>query len=377
MNIQTLKSINDIPASEWDSLNIDDNPFTCHAFLWAAEKHGATIANLGWYPCHVLLRDQNGTLLGALPLFLRTHSFGDFSHDWQWASAYDRLGLHYYPKLVSANPYTPTSGTRFLVAAQADRETVVKTLLKAVLHQVPALQASCWQCLYLRDYDLALLKQEGLLIRQGTQFHWHNRGYRHFDDFLATFSADKRKKAKRERRRIAEQGLTISVRHGDEVESALWDSIHTHYRETFLRYGNHPAFSRDFFVEIGAALQQRLVFFLALDGDKHIATAICYRDRETLYGRHWGADAEYHSLHFELCFYQGIDYCIANGLQRFEPGAQGEHKLSRGFEPADTWSAFWIAEERMRPPIADFLQRERQAVANYQDEMAEHTPFKN
>ncbi len=377
MNIQTLNSINDIAADEWDGLNMDGNPFTCHAFLSAAENHGATIASMGWYPCHMLLREQSGTLLGALPVFLRTHSFGDFSHDWPWASAYDRLGLQYYPKLVSGNPYTPTSGVRFLVAQDADREIVVKMLLKAVLQQVKTLHASCWQCLYLQSDDLVSLKQAGLLIRQGTQFHWHNRGYRHFEDFLATFSADKRKKAKRERRRIVEQGLTIMVRHGDEIEPALWSSIHAHYRETFLRYGNHPAFSRDFFVEIGAALQQRLVLFLAFDGDKHVATAICYRDRETLYGRHWGADTNYHSLHFELCFYQGIDYCIGQGLQRFEPGAQGEHKLSRGFEPADTWSAFWIEEERMRAPIADFLQRESQAVACYQDEMNEHSPFKN
>jgi hypothetical protein len=377
MDIRILKSISAISAAEWDSLNTDDNPFTSHAFLSAAERHGATIAELGWYPHHLLLRDNGEKLLGALPLFLRTHSFGDFSHDWPWAGAYERLGLNYYPKLVSGNPYTPTSGARFLLSAQAERDTVVNALLQAVLQQVPVMQASCWQCLYLRAADLAAMRQAGLLIRQGTQFHWHNRGYRDFDDFLATFSADKRKKAKRERRRIAEQELAISVRHGHEVEPELWDSIHNHYRDTFARYGNHPAFSRDFFVDIGHSLQQHLVFFLAHHGDKHVATAICYRDRETLYGRHWGADADYHSLHFELCFYQGIDYCIQNGLSHFEPGAQGEHKLSRGFEPATTWSAFWIAEERMRRPVADFLLRESQAVAEYQGEMAEHTPFKN
>lgn len=377
MDIRILKSINAISAVEWDSLNTDDNPFTSHAFLSAAETHGATVAGLGWYPHHLLLRDQDEKLLGALPLFLRTQSFGDFSHDWPWASAYERLGLSYYPKLVSGNPYTPTSGARFLLNTQAEPESVVNALLQAVLQQVPMTQASCWQCLYLREADLATMRREGLLIRQGTQFHWHNRGYRDFDDFLATFSADKRKKAKRERRRIAEQGLVISVRHGHEVEPALWDSIHKHYRETFARYGNYPAFSRDFFMDIGKSLQQRLVLFLAHHGDRHVATAICYRDRATLYGRHWGADADYHSLHFELCFHQGIDYCIQHGLQRFEPGAQGEHKLSRGFEPASTWSAFWIAEERMRTPVADFLARESQAVTEYQGEMAEHTPFKN
>jgi hypothetical protein len=253
----------------------------------------------------------------------------------------------------------------------------VQTLLQAALQQVKRQKASCWQCLYLRESELMVLRQEGLLIRLGTQFHWTNRDYQHFDDFLATFSADKRKKVNRERKRIAEQGLSISVRHGNEVDPALWGSIHRHYRETFARYGNHPAFSLAFFIELGAKLAHRLVFFLAHLAGKHVATAICYRDNAVLYGRHWGADDTYHSLHFELCFYQGIDYCIQNGLQRFEPGAQGEHKLSRGFEPTDTWSAFWIADERMRMPVSDFLQRESQAVSLYQDEMEQHSPFKN
>src|SRR3989338_9052018 len=376
-SILTLNSIGEVSRGEWDSLNADENPFISHAFLLAAERYGATTADLGWYPRHIVIRGADGQLLGALPLFVRMHSFGDFSQDWSWASAWEQLGLRYYPKLVSVSPYTPASGPRLLTRAGADRPAMVKALIAAALEQSEELQASCWQCLYLREADLPAMREAGLLIRQGCQFHWHNRGHRNFDDFLATFSAEKRKKARRERRRVAGSGFAITVRHGDEVAPPLWDSIHRHYLGTFARYGNHPAFARDFFAEIGQTLHNRLVLFVAHAAGRHIATAICYRDRDTLYGRHWGAEADYHSLHFELCFYQGIDYCIRHGLRRFEPGAQGEHKLSRGFEPADTWSAFWIADKRMLQAVANFLARESRAVSAYQVEMAEHTPFKS
>lgn len=377
MKLDILRSIGEISASTWDRLNPDGNPFNSQAFLLAAERHGATAEQMGWYPHHIVLRDDIDQPIAALPLFLRTHSFGDFSYDWAWASAYDRLGLNYYPKLVSVSPYTPASGPRFLLRPDAERDTVVPALLAAAIEYTRELDLSCWQALYLTEADLLPLRDAGLLVRQGSQFHWQNQGYRDFEDFLATFSADKRKKVKRERRRVTEAGLTVSVRHGNEIEPAQWRSIHRHYASTFMQYGNHAAFTREFFVEVGQTLGQRMVLFLAHEGERHIATAICYRDDHALYGRHWGADAEYHSLHFELCFYQGIDYCIRHGLQRFEPGAQGEHKLSRGFMPADTWSAFWIADARMRSAIGDYLARESRAISAYQEEMAEHAPYKS
>lgn len=376
MNLLVLDSIAEIPASAWDSLNSDGNPFNSHAFLLAAECHDATTPQMGWYPRHIVLKNED-TWLAALPLFARTHSFGDFSHDWSWSSAFERLGLRYYPKLVSGHPYTPTSGPRFLVSRNEDRNVVVPLLLEAAMELTQELDASCWQALFLRDEELDALKSEGLLIRRGYQFHWHNRGYDDFDAFLATFSAEKRKKAKRERRRVGEAGLTVSELHGDEIEPALWKSIHRHYLSTFIQYGNHAAFSREFFAEVGQALGKRMVLFLAHEGGRHVATAICYRDGRTLYGRHWGAEANYHSLHFELCLYRGIDYCIRHSLQRFEPGAQGEHKLSRGFTPVDTWSAFWVRDARMRQAISDYLTREQHMISAYQDEMAEHVPFKS
>lgn len=376
MNLLVIDSIAEVSAADWDCLNHDGNPFNSHAFLLAAEGHGATTAEMGWYPRHLILKHDD-RLLGALPLFARTHSFGDFSHDWSWSSAFERMGLPYYPKLVSGHPYTPTSGPRFLISPDADRPKVRDVLLEAAMELTQELDASCWQALFLREEELHALKAEGLLLRRGYQFHWHNRGYRDFEDFLATFSADKRKKAKRERRRVEESGLSIQELHGDEISPQLWASIHRHYLSTFHQYGNHPAFSRDFFAEVGPALGHRMVLFLAYEGEHHVATAICYRDDQTLYGRHWGADADYHSLHFELCLYRGIDYCIRHGLQRFEPGAQGEHKLSRGFMPVDTWSAFWVRDSRMRQAIGEYLTREQRVISAYQNEMAEHAPFKS
>lgn len=369
-------SIEEIGATEWDELDDSDDPFISHVFLAAAERHGAVSADLGWYPRHLVLRNDAGRLCGALPLYLRTHSFGDFSSDWNWPAAFERAGMRYYPKLVSGIPYTPATGPRFLVARGWERSAVVGQLIAAALQGMREADCSSWQCLFVEESQTAELARHGFLLRRGCQFHWHNRGYGDFEDFLATFSSDKRKKVRRERRRVAESGLTLEVRHGDEIDGELWRSIYPHYRSTFERYGNHPAFPPEFFSSAAQGLGKRMVVFLARAGERVVAAAICYRGGGTLYGRHWGAEADYHSLHFELCFYQGIDYCIRHGLSRFDPGAQGEHKVSRGFSPEPTWSAYWIANPGMRRMIGEYLEREQRAVASYQDEMAEHQPYK-
>jgi predicted N-acyltransferase len=236
--------------------------------------------------------------------------------------------------------------------------------------------ASCWQCLFVDEEDRALLAAAGLLMRRGVQFHWFNRGFADFDDFLAGFTSAKRKKLKRERRAVTESGLRLEVRHGDDIDDALWLAIHRQYRNTFIRYGNHPAFPPEFFSQVAQGLGRQVVVFLAFDGDTPMASAICYRDAETLYGRHWGTEIEIPGLHFELCYYQGIEYCIQHGLQRFEPGAQGEHKLARGFEPVPTWSGFWIADLQMRRAVADFIGREDTAMQDYEAETASRLPFR-
>jgi predicted N-acyltransferase len=375
MEIVLHAAATDIPEADWALLNHGDDPFAGRAFLGTAEKTGAAGQALGWQAQHLGLYDAN-CLLGLLPLYLRTHSFGDFSRDWNWPSAWQRAGLDYYPKLVSGIPYTPSPGPRLLVRHGADRDIVAPALIEAALDVARRLRASSWQCLFVEDPDRAWLAASGLLMRRGVQFHWFNKGYRDFDDFLAEFTADKRKKLKRERRAVAESGLRLETLHGEEIDVALWAAIHRQYRDTFARYGNHPAFPAEFFVEAGALLGPRLVVFAAFQNEIPVASAICYRDGETLFGRHWGTATELPGLHFELCYYQGIEYCIRHGLQRFEPGAQGEHKLARGFEPVPTWSAFWIAHPGMRRAVADFIAREDSAMQDYEAETAARLPFK-
>ncbi|MCF8177358.1 MAG: GNAT family N-acetyltransferase [Sulfuritalea sp.] len=375
MKIVLHESASNIPESDWAQLEHGDDPFVSRVFLGTAEKVGAGGTAMGWQAQHLALYDGN-QLRGLLPLYLRTHSFGDFSRDWNWASAWQRAGLNYYPKLVSGIPYTPSPGPRLLVQTGIEREPVVSYLVEAAKETAHQFGASSWQCLFVEERDRAQLAGAGLLMRRGVQFHWFNRGYRDFDDFLAGFTADKRKKLKRERRLVSESGLRLEVLHGNEIDAQLWHIIHRQYRDTFARYGNHPAFPVEFFIEVGALLGKRLVVFIAFRDKTPVASAICYRDAETLFGRHWGASTDIPGLHFELCYYQGIEYCIRNGLQGFEPGAQGEHKLARGFEPVATWSSFWIAHPEMRRAVADFLLREDSAMQDYEAETTAHLPFK-
>jgi predicted N-acyltransferase len=368
-------SATDIADEDWNQLDRGDDPFTSRTFLGTAEKVGAAGTAMGWQAQHLALY-RDDLLLGLLPLYLRRHSFGDFSRDWNWAAAWQRAGLDYYPKLVSGIPFTPSPGPRLLVRRDAARQSVAPALIEAALEAARQLGASSWQCLFVEEDDRAPLAAAGLLMRRGVQFHWANRGYREFDDFLAGFTAEKRKKLKRERRAVAESGLRLEARHGYEIDAGLWTAIHRQYRDTFARYGNHPAFPLEFFVEAGARLAHQLVVFIAFRGQTPVASAICYRDAHALYGRHWGSEIDLPGLHFELCYYQGIEYCIRHGLQGFEPGAQGEHKLARGFEPVATWSAFWIADLGMRRAVADFIAREDSAMQDYEAETANHLPFR-
>lgn len=375
MQASLLASAEALPEADWDGLATGGDPFVSRTFLGVAEQTGAAGEALGWQPMHLALRDGDNRLAGLLPLYLRHNSFGDFSRDWDWAGAWRQAGLDYYPKLVTGVPFTPSPGPRLLTRAD-ERETFAPALVQAAQMQVRELGASSWQCLFVEEADRALLEASELLMRRGVQFHWRNRGYRDFADFLEGFNADKRKKLRRERRAVAQAGLRIEARHGDEIDATLWSAIHRHYRDTFVRHGNHPAFSLNFFRRVGAGLGRGMVVFIAWQGESPLASAICYRDDTTLYGRHWGTDIHCPGLHFELCYYSGIEYAIAHGLQRFEPGAQGEHKLARGFEPQSTWSAFWIADARMHQAVARFLVREDAAMLDYQMEMAGRLPFK-
>lgn len=366
----------DLTEADWQRLATDGDPFVSRAFLGAGERCVTEHGPLGWQPMHVALRDGAGRIAGLLPLYARHHWYGDFAVDYGWAPAWQQAGLAYFPKLVTGVPFTPSPGPRLLIAHDA-APGVGAALIAAAIDVTAETGASNWQCLFVRERDRALLEAAGLLMRRGVQFHWLNRGYRDFADFLVSLTAEKRKKLKRERRAVSDAGLRIEVRHGDEIDDALWLAIHRHYRGTFERLGGHAAFSADFFRRVGAALGQRMVVFCAFDGERPAASAICYRDDAALYGRHWGTDIECPGLHFELCYHAGIEYAIDHGLQRFEPGAQGEHKVARGFEPVSTWSAFWIADPRLREAVARYLQREDGAMLDYQAEMAGHLPYRS
>lgn len=375
---ELLTSALDLSAEVWAQLATAGDPFVSHAFLGAADRFGISEGGpLGWRPMHLALRDGD-RIAGLLPLYLRSHWYGDFAMDYGWEPAWRQAGLAYYPKLVTGVPFTPSPGPRLLVAEGAGPE-VSAALIAAAINLTRESGASNWQCLFVREDDRAALEGAGLLMRRGVQFHWFNRGYRDFADYLATFTSEKRKKLKRERRAVSDAGLRVAVRHGDEIDEAIWQAIHRHYRSTFERLGGMASFSLDFFRSVGAELGRRMVVFLAFDeqqGGQPVASAICYRDEAALYGRHWGTDIDCPGLHFELCYHAGIEYAIDNGLQRFEPGAQGEHKIARGFEPVSTWSGFWIAEPRMREAVARFLAREDGAMLDYQTEMAGHLPYR-
>jgi predicted N-acyltransferase len=363
----------DLAEDEWMQLATENDPFVSRAFLGAAEQCVTEQGPLGWRAMHVALRGSDGRIAGLLPLYARHHWYGDFAVDYGWDAAWRQAGLGYFPKLVTAVPFTPSPGPRLLVA---DDSGVRNALIAAAIDITTETGASNWQCLFVRDADRAALEAAGMLMRRGVQFHWFNHGYRDFVDFLATFTAEKRKKLKRERRAVSDAGLRIEVRHGDEIDQALWVAIHRHYRSTFERLGGFASFSLEFFRRVGAALGRRMVVFCAFEGERPVASAICYRDNVALYGRHWGTDIDCPGLHFELCYHAGIEYAIDHGLQRFEPGAQGEHKIARGFEPVSTWSAYWIAEPRMREVVARFLAREDGAMLDYQAEMAGHLPYR-
>jgi predicted N-acyltransferase len=370
--IRIARSLAEVDAAQWNALEGADAPFLRHEFLLALEQSECATAASGWAACHVLLDGPDGRLRGALPLYLKSHSWGEFVFDFTWADAYHRAGLRYYPRLVSAVPFTPATGARLLAADDASR----RFLLEAAREQIRAQGASSLHLLFPADRDREFLAAAGLMPRLDCQFHWRNEGYGSFEDFLAGFTAEKRKKLKRERRRIAEAGIECRTLHGGELDAAMIDTVYGLHAMTFARYGHAPYLNRDFFSRVAQALPDALVIELAMHRNQPIACAVSLRGPDALYGRYWGASGEYHSLHFELCYYRGIEYCIRERLARFEPGTQGEHKLQRGFVPSPVWSLHEIADPRFGAAIGDWLRRERKARREWLRESVRHLPFR-
>lgn len=379
LTVHTIERFAELEAAEWAALDHAGYPFTRHEFLSALERTGCIGEGTGWRPLLVTLRDAQG-LAAAAPAWLKDDSYGEFVFDFAWAQAYARHGLRYYPKLIVAAPFTPATGPRLLVRADLAREETARralqrTLQAALIETAQQRGLSSVHLLFL-DADARAALDERWLARRDCQFHWSNRGYASFDDFLGTFTAEKRKKAKRERRRVAEAGIRFESRLGSEAtQNEILIAWQLH-RTTFLRRGNEPYLGAETFIELARTMGESLLFKFALQGEDIVAVAVFFIGNEALYGRYWGAAEEHHSLHFETCYHQGIEFCIERGLARFEPGTQGEHKVSRGFVPTYTHSAHWIAEPRFRTAIADYLERETEAVERYAEGIGEHVPYR-
>jgi predicted N-acyltransferase len=364
--------ISQIDADQWNALRVDDNPFVSHEFLHALESTGCLRVDYGWQPHHLGLY-EHGELVGAAPLYLKGNSHGEFVFDWSWASAWERAGGQYYPKLLNAVPYSPVSSPR-LLAANGERTAVLQhALVTAMQGEVKRLGLSSAHSNFLLPNEVKAFDGDWL-ERSDIQFHWHNRGYRHFPDFLAALKHKKRKNILRERAQVAASGLALEWRGGGTLSQAEWRRVHALYASTFDAKGNHPALTATFFEALGQS-GSTAQLALARAGGDIVAMALFLRSSSVLYGRYWGASVEVPGLHFELCYYQGIDYAIHHALSQFEPGAQGEHKLARGFLPQHVGSRHYLHNPDFRAAVAQALARETESVDAYAEDLLTHSPY--
>ena len=367
-------NIDDIEGADWDALCPDDNPFLSHAFLAGLERTGCIRPDWGWQAHHLGLY-RNGKLIAAAPLYLKGNSHGEFVFDWSWASAWERAGGDYYPKLLNAVPYSPVTGPRLLVGRDPEQAPALRELLvQAMREQAERLQISSIHANFLDDADLAAFEDDWM-ARSDVQFHWRNRGYADFDAFLTALNHKKRKNIRHERQRVARHGLRIGIVGGAELNAEDWRRVHELYTTTFDAKGNHAALTETFFQYLRSELGNTVQIALAYQGETMVAMALFLRSATTLYGRYWGACVDLPDLHFELCYYQGIDYAIAQGLTSFQPGAQGEHKLARGFLPVRTHSRHYLLHEGFRSAVRRALAHEREGMDAYAEELLDHSPY--
>ena len=375
MRVSVVDEIAAIGREEWNAVAGTDFPFLRHEFLLAAEQTGCVSETSGWLPCHLAVRDDAGALRAAMPLYEKHHSWGEFVFDWAWANAYERAGLNYYPKLVSAIPFTPAPSPRLLLADKNDTDTA-RFLLKSAIDLAEQRQCSSLHLLFPSAAEAGLLADFGLKLRKDCQFHWHNQGYLNFDDFLGSFSSRKRKKARRDRRHVSEAGIRFRRFTGAALTPELWRRVYPLIARTFMQRGSMPYYNLAFFEQISATLGEQLLVVLAEDSDAAVAAAVFFVGKDVLYGRYWGSVGHYNSLHFETCYYQGIDYCIEHGIGTFEPGTQGEHKVSRGFIPTTTYSAHWLKQAAFFDAIGNYVEEEGRHIERYMDAVDEHSPYR-
>jgi uncharacterized protein len=367
-SVRIVQSLAGVDPAEWNAL-AGPQPFLRHEFLSALIDTGCASAKSGWLPQFLLLR-RSGHLVGAMPLFAKNHSYGEYVFDWAWADAHERHGVDYYPKLVCAVPFTPVRGGRILARTAADRRRLVDAALEL------ARDLSSLHVLFAGEEDANLLAERGFLIRRTVQFHWKNEGYADFEDFLARLSHARRKNIRQERRRVREAGVTVRWLEGRAAGAREWEFFNRCYRRTYAAHRSTPYLSLDFFLRIGAALPDNVTMVLGEREGKPVAASLLLRDEETLYGRYWGAVEHIPLLHFECCYYQAIEYAISRKIKTFEGGAQGEHKIFRGLMPVQALSAHWLAHPKFARAVENFLERETLGIAQYVNELVEHSPFK-
>lgn len=375
MGIRILDRIADLSAAAWDRLHDGANPFLRHALLDLFETTGAVSPANGWTPHHLVL-EENGEITGAVPLYRKTNSWGEFVFDWAWAHAYHRAGLSYYPKLLAGVPFTPVTGPRLLAGGGEDAPARRRRLVAGLRREVEKLGDSTVHVNFVTGADSAALEAEEWLARRDVQFHWHNRSYEDFRSFLDGLNAKRRKNIRRERRQVRDAGIDFQWVHGGEADEADWLAMYGFYQDTFDRHGNPSFLGPEFFLELGDRIGDQALIVFARQSGRRLAGALFLRGRDALFGRYWGTRREVPGLHFETCYYQGIDYCIANGLSRFEPGAQGEHKLLRGFSPVVTRSYHWIRHPVLREAIDRALAGERAYVERYREAASAHEAFR-
>jgi predicted N-acyltransferase len=377
LQAEVVGRVAEVDAGAWNALDRTAHPFVRHEFLDALEATGCVGPDTGWIPAHLVVRDtsRNDQLVAVVPQYLKTHSWGEFVFDWGWAQSYLRAGLEYYPKQLAAVPFTPVTGPRLLVASDRDTAALRTELAELLLQTARRAGASGAHVNFTLDADQAALEAAGFLRREDCRFLWRNRGYASFDAYLATFRADKRKKARRERRKVAEAGITFRTLRGEALDAAEWEVVFGFSERTFLLHGNAHYLNVPFLQRVSRALPGQVVVKQAEQSGAPVAAAIFFVGGGGLFGRYWGSAGEIDSLHFEACYYQGIDYCIEQGLEFFDPGTQGEHKLARGFEPTRTTSAHWLEHAGFRDAVERYLERERAAVKQYIADARAHLPF--
>ncbi|QPQ54591.1 N-acetyltransferase [Allosphingosinicella flava] len=363
--------VSTLDPAQWDAVAGADNPFLSHAFLSALEESGSVGARTGWQPAPIVIDGPDRRIAAALPAYAKSHSQGEYVFDHAWADAYERAGGDYYPKLQIAVPFTPVPGRRLLTQNPA----LIPALIAGAESLAKGSGLSSVHATFIDEGEVAAFEAAGWLIRVDRQFHWHNDGFGDFDDFLATLASRKRKAIRKERA-AALEGLTVRQAGGAEITEADWDAFWAFYQDTGARKWGRPYLTRTFFSQIGASMADRLLLVFAERDGRPIAGALNFIGGDTLYGRYWGATEEVQHLHFEICYYQAIDFAIAQGLSRVEAGAQGAHKLARGYRPVPTWSAHYIADPGFRDAVARYLEEERRAVADDIADLTEMTPFK-